>query len=140
MVSKTSIRSSTVKYGHGWTKPKIGRAFVIISDALRYEAAEELTSSLNGTYRVEAKLSSHLGVLPSYTALGMASLLPPTKLEYTEKAEILAEGKPTASLEQRNEILSARGGMAVKAGPLLAMKKERRPGVHCRQTSYLHLP
>ena len=100
------------------------RAFVIISDALRYEAAEELTSSLNGTYRVEAKLSSHLGVLPSYTALGMASLLPHTKLEYTEKAEILADGKPTASLEQRNEILSARGGMAVKAGPLLAMKKE----------------
>ena len=62
------------------------RAFVIISDALRYEAAEELTSSLNGTYRVEAKLSSHLGVLPSYTALGMASLLPHTKLEYTEKS------------------------------------------------------
>ena len=100
------------------------RAFVIISDALRYEAAEELTGYLNGTYRVEAKLSSQLGVLPSYTALGMASLLPHSKLEYTEKAEILADGKPTASLEQRNEILSARGGMAVKADPLLAMKKE----------------
>ena len=100
------------------------RAFVIISDALRYEAAEELTSSLNGIYRVEAKLSSQLGILPSYTALGMASLLPHTKLEYTEKGEILADGKPTASLEQRNEILSARGGMAVKADPLLAMKKE----------------
>ena len=100
------------------------RAFVIISDALRYEAAEELTSSLNGTYRVEAKLSSQLGVLPSYTALGMASLLPHTKLEYTEKGEILADGKPTASLEQRNEILSAHGGMAVKTDPLLAMKKE----------------
>ncbi len=100
------------------------RAFVIISDALRYEAAEELTGYLNGTYRVEAKLSSQLGVLPSYTALGMASLLPHTKLEYTEKGEILADGKPTASLEQRNKILSARGGMAVKAGPLLAMKKE----------------
>ena len=100
------------------------RAFVIISDAMRYEAAEELTGYLNGTYRVEAKLSSQLGVLPSYTALGMASLLPHSKLEYTEEGGILADGMPTASLEQRNEILSTRGGMAVKANLLLAMKKE----------------
>ena len=100
------------------------RAFVIISDAMRYEAAEELTGYLNGTYRVEAKLSSQLGVLPSYTALGMASLLPHSKLEYTEEGGILADGMPTASLEQRDEILSTRGGMAVKANLLLAMKKE----------------
>ena len=100
------------------------RAFVIISDAMRYEAAEELTGYLNGTYRVEAKLSSQLGVLPSYTALGMASLLPHSKLEYTEKGDVLADGKPTASLEQRNGILGTRGGMAVKANLLLAMKKE----------------
>ena len=60
------------------------RAFVIISDAMRYEIAEELTGYLNGTYRVQAELSSQLGVLPSYTALGMASLLPHSKLEYTE--------------------------------------------------------
>ena len=100
------------------------RAFVIISDAMRYEVAEELTGYLNGTYRVQAKLSSQLGVLPSYTALGMASLLPHSKLEYTEKGDVLADGKPTASLEQRNGILSTRGGMAVKADQLLAMKKE----------------
>ena len=100
------------------------RAFVIISDAMRYEAAEELTGHLNGTYRVQAKLSSQLGVLPSYTALGMASLLPHSKLEYTEEGDVLADGKPTASLEQRDEILSTRGGMAVKANLLLAMKKE----------------
>ena len=91
---------------------------------MRYEAAEELTGYLNGTYRVEAKLSSQLGVLPSYTALGMASLLPHSKLEYTEEGGILADGMPTASLEQRDEILSTQGGMAVKANLLLAMKKE----------------
>ena len=100
------------------------RAFVIVSDAMRYEVAEELTGDLNGTYRVEAKLSSQLGVLPSYTALGMASLLPHSKLEYTEKGDVLADGKPTASLEQRSGILGAAGGMAVKADQLLAMKKE----------------
>ena len=79
---------------------------------------------LNGTYRVEARLSSQLGVLPSYTALGMASLLPHSKLEYAARGDVLADGKPTASLEQRNEILNAHGGMAVKAGTLLALKKE----------------
>ena len=56
------------------------RAFVVISDAFRYEAAQELASELNGKYRFEATLSSQLGVLPSYTALGMASLLPHTSL------------------------------------------------------------
>ena len=100
------------------------RAFVIISDALRYEAAEELTGELNGAYRFEAKLSSQLGVLPSYTGLGMASILPHSKLEFTAKDEILVDGMPTASLEQRNKILSAHRGMAVKAGPLLSMRKE----------------
>ena len=52
------------------------KAFVIISDAFRYEAAEELVRELNGKYRFEAELTSQLGVLPSYTRLGMASLLP----------------------------------------------------------------
>ncbi len=52
------------------------RVFVIISDALRYEAAEELNRDLNGRYRMEAKLEAQLGVLPSYTGLGMAALLP----------------------------------------------------------------
>ena len=116
------------------------RAFVIISDAMRYEAAEELTGYLNGTYRVEAKLSSQLGVLPSYTALGMASLLPHSKLEYTEKGDVLADGKPTASLEQRNGILGTRGGMAVKANSATRDEEGRGQGFHCRQAPRLHLP
>ena len=62
------------------------RVFVIISDAFRYEAAQELTAELNGKYRFEADLSSQLGVLPSYTALGMASLLPHKTLAYKATA------------------------------------------------------
>ena len=100
------------------------RAFVIISDAMRYEVAEELTTRLNSTYRVQAELSSQLGVLPSYTALGMASLLPQSQLAYTENGSVLADGKPTASFDQRSEILGAVNGMAVKADQLLALKKE----------------
>ena len=100
------------------------RAFVIISDAMRYEVAEELTARLNSAYPVQAALSSQLGVLPSYTALGMASLLPQSQLAYTENGSVLADGKPTASLDQRNEILSTVNGMAVKADQLPALKKE----------------
>ncbi|MBW2330825.1 MAG: BREX-1 system phosphatase PglZ type A, partial [Deltaproteobacteria bacterium] len=99
-------------------------SFVIISDALRYEAAEELTRELNGKYRFEARLGSQLGVLPSYTALGMACLLPHEKLEYKPNGEVLVDGRPTSSLDQRSKILESVEGLAVRADELLAMKKE----------------
>src|SRR4029079_2023231 len=97
------------------------RAFVIISDAFRYEAAQELAAELNGKYRFEATLSSQLGVLPSYTALGMASLLPHKSLAFKPNGEVLVNGMPTSSTEQRDEVLSAVNGMACKASTLLEM-------------------
>lgn len=100
------------------------RSFVIISDAFRFEAAEELARELNGRYRFEAELGSQLGVLPSYTALGMAALLPHKKLEYKPNGDVLVDGQPMASLEQRSQILSAVEGLAVKADDLLEMKKD----------------
>jgi uncharacterized protein (TIGR02687 family) len=62
-----------------WVKPftnKGNRIFVIISDAFRYEAAEEMVSRLNRENRYSADLDHMLSSLPSYTQLGMASLLP----------------------------------------------------------------
>ncbi|MFO7803674.1 MAG: PglZ domain-containing protein, partial [Desulfovermiculus sp.] len=40
------------------------KVFVIISDALRYEVAEELARDINSKSRFKAKLTSQLGVLP----------------------------------------------------------------------------
>lgn len=100
------------------------KVYVIISDAFRYEAAQELARELNGKYRFEAALSSQLGVLPSYTGLGIASLLPHQYLAYKSSGDILADGKPTKSMEQRGEVLSAVEGMACKASALIAMKKD----------------
>ena len=110
-------------------RPRLDKAtsrkvYVIISDAFRYEAAQELTRELNGKYRFEAELTSQLGVLPSYTALGMASLLPHEKIDYKPTGEVLVNGKATSSLQQRNEILSMVEGVAVKAEDLLAMRKD----------------
>lgn len=100
------------------------RMFVIISDALRYEVADELKSIINSQQsRVEATLTSQLGVLPSYTKLGMASLLPHKTLTYTEQGFVKADGASTDGLENRNKILSAVGGFAVQAETLANMSQ-----------------
>lgn len=100
------------------------RAFVIISDAFRYEVAEELTKEVNSKFRFKAMLSSQLGVLPSYTALGMASLLPHREYGYKEGSDqVLVDGLPCSSLDQRGAILSKHDGIAIKATDLLAMSK-----------------
>ena len=71
--SQTDFYQSKVKTV--LANPNIKRVFVIISDALRFEAAEELSRIINGRNKYEASLSTLLGVLPSYTKLGMAALL-----------------------------------------------------------------
>ena len=99
------------------------KAFVVISDAFRYEAAEELTRELNGKFRFQAELTTQLGVLPSYTGLGMAALLPNEKLTYKPNGDVLVDDMPCASKDQRGKILESVGGIAVKADDLIAMKK-----------------
>ena len=91
------------------------RAFVIISDAFRYEAAQELAAELNGKYRFEATLTSQLGVLPSYTALGMASLLPHKTLAYKANGDVLVDGKPTR--RRSSEMASCKPWRAWRARP-----------------------
>jgi len=113
--------------------------YVIISDAFRYEAAKELTRILNSKYRFVADIKSILGVLPSYTSLGMAALIPHHKLEYNDNGEILVDGKACSSFQQRNEILSGHNGIAVKAQDLLAMRKEEgRALVRDKKTVYIY--
>lgn len=115
------------------------RVFVIISDAFRYEAAQELTNQLNGKYRFEAELSSILSVLPSQTSLGMASLLPHKTLAYRPSGEVLVDGKFTASLDQRNDLLASLGGLAVKGEDLIAKKKEDgREFIKGKQVVYIY--
>jgi uncharacterized protein (TIGR02687 family) len=113
------------------------RAFVIISDAFRYESAQELTTELNGKYRFEATLSSQLGVLPSYTALGMASLLPHKTLGY-KGTDVLVDGKSSVAGE-RDGILQAVGGLACKCDELMSKKKEEgREFVKDKRVVYIY--
>lgn len=92
------------------------RVVVIISDALRYEAAVELCELINRKRYSEATLSSQLGVVPSYTTLGMASLLPHKTLEYKNNTDdVLLDGLSTQGTEARSKVLAAYGGFAVTA-------------------------
>lgn len=60
------------------------RTVVIISDAMRYEVGQELFARMQDDPKCTAKLSVQLSVLPSYTRLGMAALLPHKTLEMTD--------------------------------------------------------
>ena len=83
------------------------RVAVIISDALRYEAAVELFETLNKDTWGLPELSYMAGVLPSYTKLGMASFLPHNSLEYRGR-EIFVDGISSEGLEKRNKILQSK--------------------------------
>lgn len=82
------------------------RVFVIISDAFRYEAAKEFSDILNRDRRGKAELSYMQGVVPSYTKLGMASLLPHKTIKVSDKADIVVDGINSAGTENRQKILS----------------------------------
>jgi uncharacterized protein (TIGR02687 family) len=105
----------------------VKRVFVVISDAFRFEVAQELVQHTNSKSRFKASLDGMLGVLPSYTALGMAALLPHKTLAYKESAnlDVLADGHVMATLEQRSEQLQRFGGLAVKAEDLMGLGKDR---------------
>lgn len=93
------------------------RVVVIISDAFRFEAAMELRDRINDKRYSEATLSSMLGVVPSYTTLGMASLLPHKALEYRDAVadDVFVDGQSSKGTIARNKILAAHGGLAVTA-------------------------
>lgn len=98
------------------------KAVVIISDGMRYEIAEELASMVRSEDRFDASLSAMLGALPSYTQLGMASLLPQSSLElHPEALPVLADGKPTNGTPNRDKILQTVKGHAIAAADVLAM-------------------
>lgn len=82
------------------------RVFVIISDALRYESAKELNDILNRDIRGKTELTYMQGVIPSYTKLGMAALLPHKSIEISDNSDVLADGINTSGIYNRQKILS----------------------------------
>lgn len=103
------------------------KAVVIISDALRYEVADELRTRIRQEDRFDATLDAMLGVLPSHTKLGMAALLPHQTLTYSaDTSTALVDGQPTSSTSLRGKVLAAVGGSAIGAEDYKALSADER--------------
>lgn len=119
---------------------QLKRVFVVISDALRFEVAEEFSEKLNARKQFKASLGAQLGVLPSYTQLGMASLLPHDAVSYADNGTtVLVDGLPTNGLANRDAILKSVNGMAVSAKELMTWSnQEGREKVRDASVVYIY--
>lgn len=81
------------------------RVIVIISDALRYECAKELMSELELDEKCNAKMDAMIGVLPSVTTVGMASLLPHKELLVDSQMKVTVDGNTCSDLSSRDKVL-----------------------------------
>lgn len=82
------------------------RVFVIVSDALRYEAGRELLNRINQEARGMAEIEFMQGVVPSATKYGMASLLPRTELALDDKSDPTIDGISTKGTINRGKIIA----------------------------------
>ena len=112
----------------GELRNKSQKAVVIVSDALRYEVAEECAARIRAQNRFEATLTPMLSALPSYTQLGMAAFLPNQALSLAEGGAVLADGASTQGLAAREARLAAGRGAdrvkTLKAEEMLEMTLE----------------
>lgn len=100
------------------------RTCVIISDGLRFEVAQELERKLAHNKKYDTTISAMLGVLPSYTQLGMASLLPPAPLTINPSSSIVsAGGVLTSGTENRDKILRRHEGLAVQYQDIISLSQ-----------------
>jgi uncharacterized protein (TIGR02687 family) len=109
------------------------KIIVVISDALRYEAGEELARLIRQEDRFEATLTAGITGLPSYTQLGMASLLPnkSIQLENDAMVSVSVDGQLSTGLINRGKILNTApvdNTQVIKSEELLNLT-----GADCRQ-------
>ena len=128
---RSSVLRSQTSFYAGYVEPLVRdgdkKAVVIISDALRYEVADELGSRIRQEDRFDATLDAVLGVLPSYTQLGMAALLPHSTLKHSADAKtVLADDQPTNGTAFRGKILESVGGAAIQAEDFKALNADER--------------
>lgn len=113
-----------VKISQGLSKDS--KICVIISDAMRYEVGVELASLIRQENRFDAEIEPMLSMLPSYTQLGMAALLPHKKLEIAdnETGTVLVDGQSSKGTANRIKILKAgdkQRATAHKADEIMAL-------------------
>ena len=104
---------------------KKDRIVVIVSDAFRYECAKELNNRLK-VFASKSDIGYMQGLVPSYTKLGMAALLPNKKLSRVQDSDdILVDGLSSSSIKDRELLLQNENpdSIAVKYDDLYDMTK-----------------
>jgi len=104
---------------------KKDRIVVIISDAFRYECAKELNNRLK-VFASKSEICYMQGLVPSYTKLGMAALLPNKELSRVQDSDdILVDGLSSSSIKDRELLLQNENpdSIAVKYDDLYDMTK-----------------
>ena len=112
-----------------WVQPflKDGKKIiVIISDALRYEIGEELLGLIRQEDRYTGKIEGLLTMIPSYTQLGMASLLPNKDLSLAQDdtGAVFVNGMSSQGTANRVKILDQlveQRSTALKADEVMRM-------------------
>ena len=115
-----------------WVKPflsKNNKVCVIISDAMRYEVGHELLSLIRQEDRYSAELQPLLAMLPSYTQLGMAALLPNKSLAFVDdnSGTVLVDGQKSQGTANRNKILKTAlnsRGEAISSEKLMQLNRD----------------
>jgi uncharacterized protein (TIGR02687 family) len=115
-----------------WVRPflrKDKRVCVIISDAMRYEIGDELLSLIRQEDRYSAELEPALSMLPSYTQLGMAALLPNKTLAIADNdtGTTLVDGQSSQGTSNRTKILQAAlegRGQAIRAEEFMQLNRD----------------
>ncbi|MBT5530404.1 MAG: BREX-1 system phosphatase PglZ type A, partial [Cytophagia bacterium] len=75
------------------------RLFIIISDGLRFECGYELSKMLHAENRYDANIDYMVTGIPSYTQMGMASMLPHKQMTLKENSElILLDGQTSSGI------------------------------------------
>jgi uncharacterized protein (TIGR02687 family) len=136
-VDKTTVWDATPvplqkTFFERWVSPflrKDNKVCVIISDAMRYEIGDELLTLIRQEDRYSAELEPSLSMLPSYTQLGMAALLPNKELAIAdnETGAVQVDGQNSQGTANRIKILGhvmPHRAMAMKAEELMALTKE----------------
>ena len=119
------------------------KAFVIISDALRYEVASQLKEQIEQELRGTTSIEAQFGVLPSVTRLGMAALLPGSKLELLSgTTEVHRDGLSTKGSSARLQVLKQNSPVSatiLPASELLTITTEQgREAIRPHRLIYIY--
>lgn len=113
-----------------YVSPKVNsskKVCVIISDAMRYEIGEELSKKINSENRLISEIDTMISSIPSYTQLGMASLLPNKSLIIKDDAYVTVDGQSSQGTINRDKILKAtlnNQAIAIDSKKITNMKTE----------------